>query len=54
MLLPPVPEKTKNRFKEVHDIKYNLITIQEPLFEIKFQKYGNFAHLTFFAFFSKL
>ena len=37
---------TQNRFKEVHDISYNLITIQEQLFEIKFEKYGTFPHFT--------
>ena len=44
---------TQNRFKEVHDISYNLITIQEQLFEIKFEKYGTFPHFTgfFFSFF---
>ena len=38
---------TQNRFKEVLDISYNLITVLEQLFGIKFEKYVNFAHFTF-------
>ena len=34
--------------------RYNLITIQEQLFESKFEKHENFAHFTSFGFFSKL
>ena len=35
--------------KEVHGISYNLITIQEQLFESEFQKYEKFVHFAFFA-----